>query len=99
MIQIKVSGFRNQTYEFEEPNQALLFLAGLKQEHSDHISPLIKNLSKPSIFYGPNCRKAKDENDSVYPTTLYRQALRAVTAKHPLKITMLEFDDDMSDLI
>lgn len=117
MIKIKVSGFKNQTIEFEQPNQALLFLTGLRQEHMDFLSPKIRELEKPNWLVRSPTQGSMDVEPDRYPfkpfkngvtyvdshpvnaSDQYRERLKVVTRDHPLKVEILEFDDDMSDLI
>jgi len=100
MIRIKVSGFKDQTMEFEQPNTTLLFLQDLREQHQDHLLPLIRNLDKPSPFYPPTwLRPTEDPKDPAYKSQEYRKKLREITSKHPMKVEILEFDDDMSGLI
>lgn len=117
MIKIKVSGFKDQTIEFEQPNEALLFLTELRQEHTDYLSPLIRELEKPNWLLRHPSQKSMDIEPERYPfipfkngvtyadnhpvkkSEQYRERLKAVTKQHPLKVEIVEFDDDMSDLI
>ena len=118
MIKITVSGFKDQTTEFEQPNQALLFLTELRQEHTDFLSPKIRELEKPNWLLRHPSQHSMDIEPERWPfvpfkngvtytdgsihvkaSDQYRGRLRELTAKHPLKVEIIEFDDDMSDLI
>lgn len=94
MIQIKITGFKNQTVELETQNQALAFLTNLKQEHTAFLSPLIKG-----IMYNAGLRNSTDETRMSDELKSYTKQLRAITAKHPLKVEIAEFDADMDGLI
>ena len=94
MIQIKITGFKNQTVELETQNQALAFLTGLKQEHTAFLAPLIRK-----IEYNAGLKNSTNATFKEAETKRYTTKLRAITSKHPLKVEISEFDADMEGLV
>lgn len=94
MIKITVSGFKQQVAEVETQNQALLFLTNLKQEHSDFLRPLING-----IDYNVGKRNSAVKVVKVIENESYYKEIRSLAKKHPLKVKIEEFDDDMTGLI
>lgn len=92
MIEIKVSGFKDQTREFEQPNQALCYLTELKDEHNVFLSNLISHIPKPELFWSNP--KARSESSDKYVT-----ALREISRQHPLKVEIVDIYSLMGDLI